>query len=158
LTPDLDRRLAAALEACVDRLGGDALLLARATGVRIGELVDLELDCVHEIPGEGAWLKIPLGKLATERMVPLDEETVALVDRIVAHRSPVRPLPHPRTGRPTDFLLTHHGRRVTVYYLRDLLTRVAADASLPHTTPHQLRHTYATALERRGVASDATHR
>ncbi len=107
---------------------------------------------MHEIPGQGAWLKVPLGKLATERMVPLDEETVALIDRICARRSPGRPLRHPRTGRPTEFLLTHHGRRVTVYQLRDVLTRVARDAGLPHTTPHQLRHTYATALVNAGVS------
>jgi len=152
LTPDLDRRLADALTACPDRLGADALLLARATGLRIGELVDLELDCVHEIPGQGAWLKVPLGKLDTERMVPLDTDTVALVDRIVAHRSPIRPIAHPRTGRPTEFLLTHHGRRITVYLLRDLLTRVTRDEGLPHTTPHQLRHTYATSLINAGVS------
>ena len=59
----------------------------RATGMRIGELTDLELDCVHEVPGFGAWLKIPLGKLLTERMVPIDEETLALIDRITEHRS-----------------------------------------------------------------------
>jgi integrase len=152
LTPDLDRRLADALQACPDRLAADALLLQRATGLRIGELVDLELDCVHEIPGQGAWLKVPLGKLATERMVPLDEETVALVDRIAATRSPGRPLRHPRTGRATDFLLTHHGLRVSVNLLRDVLTRVCQQAGLPHTTPHQLRHTYATALVNAGVS------
>jgi integrase len=152
LPPDTDRRLAAALEACPDRLAADALLLQRATGLRIGELVDLELDCVHEIPGEGAWLKVPLGKLATERMVPLDEETLALVDRIVATRSPGRALPHPRTGRPTDFLLTHHGQRVSAYQLRDVLTRVCRVTGLPHTTPHQLRHTYATTLVNAGVS------
>lgn len=152
LTADLDRRLTEALQACSERLPADALLLQRATGLRIGELIDLELDCVHEIPGQGAWLKVPLGKLNTERMVPLDEETVALIDRIVAHRSPGRPLPHPRTTRPTDFLLTHHGRRLTVGHLRDVLTRVTADAGLPHITPHQLRHTYATALVNAGVS------
>lgn len=152
LTPDVDRALARALQACPDRLGADALLLARATGLRIGELVDLELDCVHEIPEQGWWLKIPIGKMGTERMVPLDPETVALIDQIVANRSPGRALPHPRTGRPTDFLLTHHGSRVTVYLLRDILTRVAADAGLPHTTPHQLRHTYATTLINAGVS------
>ncbi len=144
LTPDLDRRLTQALQAWPERLPADALLLQRATGLRIGELVDLELDSVHEIPGQGAWLKVPLGKLNTERMVPLDEETVALIDRIVAHRSPGRPLPHPRTARPTDYLLTHHGRRLTADHLRDVLTRVTADAGLPHITPHQaaphLRH------------------
>jgi site-specific recombinase XerD len=152
LTPDLDRRLTQALQAWPERLPADALLLQRATGLRIGELVDLELDSVHEIPSQGAWLKVPLGKLSTERMVPLDEETVALIDRIVAHRSPGRPLPHPRTARPTDYLLTHHGRRLTVDHLRDVLTRVTADAGLPHITPHQLRHTYATALVNAGVS------
>ncbi len=85
-------------------------------------------------------------------MVPLDEETVALIDRIVAHRSPGRPLPHPRTARPTDYLLTHHGRRLTVDHLRDVLNRVTTDAGLPHITPHQLRHTYATALVNAGVS------
>jgi integrase len=152
LTPDLDRRLTQALHTWPERLPADALLLQRATGLRIGELVDLELDSVHEIPGQGAWLKVPLGKLNTERMVPLDEETVALIDRIVAHRSPGRPLPHPRTARPTDYLLTHHGRRLTVDHLRDVLSRVTTDAGLPHITPHQLRHTYATALVNAGVS------
>jgi hypothetical protein len=33
-----------------------------------------------------------------------------------------------------------------------VLTRVARDAGLPHTTPHQLRHTYATALVNAGVS------
>jgi len=152
LAPDADRRLAAALERSPDRLAADALLLQRATGLRIGELVDLELDCVHEIPAQGAWLKVPLGKLDSERMVPLDEETVALVDRIAQHRSPGRPLPHPRTGRPVEFLLTHHGRRLSVDGLRDELTRAAAAAGIDHVTPHQLRHTYATALVNAGVS------
>ena len=109
LTPDLDRRLTHALHTWPERLPADALLLQRATGLRIGELVDLELDSVHEIPGQGAWLKVPLGKLNTERMVPLDEETVALIDRIVAHRSPGRPLPHPRTAS-THRLPAHPSR------------------------------------------------
>src|SRR5690349_877686 len=85
-------------------------------------------------------------------MVPLDEETVTLVDRICSHRSPGRPLRHPRTGRPTEFLLTHHGRRVTADQLREVLARVTQDAGLPHITPHQLRHTYATALVNAGVS------
>jgi integrase len=152
LGPDADRRLAAALEGSENRLAADALLLQRACGLRIGELVDLELDCVHEVPGQGAWLKVPLGKLATERMVPLDDETVALIDRIVAHRSPGRPLRHPRHGRPVEFLLTHHGRRVSPEALRGELARAASAAGIAHVTPHALRHTYATALVNAGVS------
>ncbi len=111
LPPDADRRLSQALHASPNRMRADALLLLRATGMRIGELLDLELDCVHEVPGSGAWVKVPLGKLDTERMVPIDKETLDIVDRIVEHRSPGRPLPHPRTGKLAEFLLTHQGRR-----------------------------------------------
>ncbi|VAZ81072.1 Tyrosine recombinase XerD [Mycobacterium persicum] len=155
LPPDADRRLSAALHASPNRLRADALLLLRATGMRIGELCDLELDCVHEVPGAGAWLKVPLGKLDTERMVPIDNETLELVDRIVAHRSPGKPLPHPRTGKPVQFLLTHQGRRVSVDTLRDELIRSATKAGLKSVTPHQLRHTYATALINCGVSLQA---
>jgi integrase len=155
LPPEDDRALTRALESSPNRLYADALLLQRATGLRIGELCDLELDCVHEVAGQGAWLKVPLGKLDTERMVPLDEETVWLVDRIAEHRSPGRPLRHPRTGRLVEFLLTHQGRRVSVYALRDELRRAAAAAGIGPVTPHQLRHTYATALVNAGVSLQA---
>jgi site-specific recombinase XerD len=155
LPPDQERALLAALEASPNRLRADALLLLRATGMRIGELADLELDCVHEVPGSGAWLKVPLGKLLTERMVPVDEETVEIIDRIVAHRSPGRPLRHPRTGQLADFLLTHQGRRVSADSLREELRRAAAEAGLDGVVPHQLRHTYATALVNAGCSLQA---
>jgi len=155
LPPDADRRLTEALQASPNRLRADALLLLRATGMRIGELLDLELDCVHEVPGAGAWIKVPLGKLDTERMVPIDDDTLDLLDRIVAHRAPARPLPHPRTGKLVEFLLTHQGRRLSADTLRTELLRAAAEAGLPGATPHQLRHTYATALVNAGVSLQA---
>jgi integrase len=155
LPVDADRRLTDALVASEYRLAADALLLARSVGLRIGELLDLELDCIHEIPTHGSWLKVPLGKLDTERMVPLDEETVALVDRIAATRTPGRPLPHPRTGLPTQFLFTHHGRRLSQTGVRKELARSAQTAGIGHVTPHQLRHTYATALVNAGVSLQA---
>lgn len=162
LPPDADRALQTTLQqtsdtapATLSRLHADALLLTRATGIRIGELCDLELDCVHQIDGHGAWLKVPLGKLASERMVPLDEETVAVIDRIVARRTPGRPLPHPRTARPTDFLLVHQGRRISAAALREELARAAHAAGLDKITPHALRHTFATALVNSGCSLQA---
>ncbi len=155
LSPDHERALLEALEYSPNRLYADALLLLRATGMRIGELVDLELDCVHEVPGQGAWLKIPLGKLLTERMVPIDEETLAIIDRITGQRSPGRPLRHPRTGKLADFLLTRQGRRVSACTLRDELHRAAAEAGIDDVVPHQLRHTYATALVNAGCSLQA---
>ena len=100
-------------------------------------------------------MKGPLGKLDTERMVPLDEETVTLIDRIVATRSAGRPLPHPRDGRPAQFLFTHHGKCLGKNAVRLELQRAAQEAGLEHTTPHQLRHTYATALINAGVSLQA---
>ncbi len=149
---DADRRLIEALENSEHRLAADALLLARACGLRIGELLDLELDCVHEVAGNGAWLKVPLGKLDTERMVPLDEETLALIDRIATTRDQGRPLAHPRYRRPAQFLFTHHGRRLSQQALRLELDRAADDAGISHVTPHQLRHTFATAMVNAGVS------
>jgi len=155
LPVDADRRLSEALERSEYRQAADALLLQRACGLRIGELLDLEFDCVHEIPGNGAWLKVPLGKLDTERMVPLDDETVALIDRIVATRTEGRPLPHPRTRRRVQFLFTHHGRRLGQAALRLELDRAAREAGLGHITSHQLRHTFATAMVNAGVSLQA---
>jgi integrase len=149
---DADRRLVAVLEAWPRRLIADALLLQRACGLRSGELIDLELDCVDEIPGQGAWLKVPLGKFDTERMVPIDDETVALIDRIVTYRSPGRPLRHPRDGRLVEFLLTLQGHRISKELLRRELARAATEAGLDHAHPHQLRHTWATALVNQGVS------
>ncbi len=155
LPADVDRRLGEALEGSEFRLAADALMLQRACGLRIGELLDLELDCVHEVPSNGAWLKVPLGKMDTERMVPLDEQTVVLIDRIVATRSNGRAFPHPRTGRPAQFLFTHHGRRLAQRALRLELDRAAQIAGIAHVTPHQLRHTFATVMVNAGVSLQA---
>jgi integrase len=154
LPVDADRRLTEQLRrpGAGNELAACALRLQRACGLRIGELLDLELDCVHELPGQGAWLKVPLGKLESERMVPLDEEVLDLIDHIIAIRSPGQPLPHPRYRRRAQFLFTHHGRRLSQNAVREQLERAADAAGLGHTTPHQLRHTYATALVNAGVS------
>lgn len=155
LPPDSDRMLAQALMQSSNRLAADALLPQRAAGLRIGELLDLEMDCVHQLPGNGAWLKVPLGKLKTERMVPLDDESLALLDRITTNRSPGQPITHPVTGKSVQFLFTRHGKRLAEGGLRAELDRAAADAGLGHVSPHQLRHTYATALINAGVTLQA---
>lgn len=153
---DADRRLTAALTEHPDNeLAALALRLQRACGLRIGELLDLELDCVHQIDGNGAWLKVPLGKLATERMVPLDSETLEVIDQITQIRSHGRPLPHPRYRRPAQFLFTYLGRRLTQQGVRRELDHAAEVAGLGHVTSHQLRHTYATALVNAGVSLQA---
>lgn len=60
-------------------------------------------------------------------MVPLDEATLAALEDWMAVRGRQRALPHPREGRPTDFLLTVGGQRIGASRIRrDLTNAVTA--------------------------------
>lgn len=104
--------------------------MQRACGLRIGELLDLELDCIHEIPGQGSWLKVPLGKLNSERMIPVDDKVLTLVDRITTTRSAGRPMIHPRTGAPqTSCSPTMENNSPTTPYAKNLTRQPTQQAS-----------------------------
>lgn len=64
----------------------------------------------------------------------------------MVHTTPVR------HGRPAQFLFTHRGRRLSRNAVRGELQQAAEAAGLGRTTPHQLRHTYATAVVNAGVS------
>jgi site-specific recombinase XerD len=162
LSPDVDATLMAAIADLDDAFARTGLQLLRGTGLRVGELLDLELNAVIDYGPTGTWLRVPLGKLATERSVPLDGATLTVLDQWTTRRGAHRPIPHPRTGKPTDFLFTEHGRRLGATRLRNGLLAAVAAADLrepggqPMTiTPHQLRHTYATALANAGMSLQA---
>src|ERR1700747_2463530 len=65
-----------------DTLEGNALRLMRATGIRISECINLPLDCLQQISEQQVALRVPLGKLHSERLVPVDEETQCVVARM----------------------------------------------------------------------------
>lgn len=162
LAPDVDRALMAAITGLPDPFARIGLTLLRGTGIRLGELLDLELDCVWDSASHGSWLKVPVGKLGTERTVPLDAETLSALDEWMTQRGPQRALPNPRTQRPADFLFVERGRRLSPYRLRHGLDDAASAAALHgrdaralHVTPHQLRHTYATSLVNAGMSLQA---
>jgi hypothetical protein len=55
--------------------------------MRIGECADLSSDCLRSA-GPGQWaVHVPLGKLKTERMVPVDSFVCELVKRLRFFRS-----------------------------------------------------------------------
>jgi integrase len=162
LAPDADAALMAAAGRLDDLFARSAILLLRRAGLRLGECLDLELGCVADYGPTGTWLRVPLGKLGTERAVPLDSATVAALDAWAQHRGQQRPQPHPRTGKPTDFLFAGHGRRLKAWRIRQGLRTAAAAAGLAgpgglplNVTPHQLRHTYATELANAGMSLQA---
>ena len=162
LPPDADRDLMAAVNALADLFARHGLTILRGTGMRLGELLDLELDCLWDFGPSGTWVKVPLGKLGTERTVPLDDETLTAFDAWMAQRGTQCALTHPRHGQPADFLFVERGRRLSAYRLRHGLDDAVAAAGLRgrdntalHITPHQLRHTYGTTLVNAGMSLQA---
>ena len=131
-------------------LGGNAFLLIRHTGVRIGECADLSLDCLRA-SGPNQWaIHVPLGKLKTERMVPVDSFVCGLVQRLRFFRS-LDPLP--ADGR----LLARPGtKEALVRQLRDYLHQICHALGLSNRiVPHQFRHTDASEMLRAGVSFPA---
>lgn len=155
LTPDADRDLMAAVADLDDVAARCAITILRGTGLRLGELLDLELDCLLDYTSHGTWLRVPVGKLNTERTVPLDNTTLAAFDAWTQHRGPSRPLPQPRTGELVEFLFVIGGRRMGHGRIRRHLDLAATAAGIGHVHPHQLRHTYATTLVNGGMSLEA---
>jgi site-specific recombinase XerD len=137
-----------------DDLYANALLLIRATGIRIGECVHLPLDCLRQVGTEQWALHVPLGKLHTERLVPADPEVRRIVERILTARTSAPPA---RLAKSQGFLLPSHGARYPlVRPLRSALAQAAKRAGCStHVTPHRLRHSFATEMLRLGVSLPA---
>jgi site-specific recombinase XerD len=150
-----DRDLMAAVAELDDVAARCAITILRGTGIRTGELLDLELGSLIDYHGHGTWLRVPVGKLNTERTVPIDEPTLAAFDEWSQHRGTSRPLPHPRTGQPVEFMWIINGRRMGTSRVRRGLDIAAAQAGIGHVHPHQLRHTYATQLANGGMSIEA---
>jgi hypothetical protein len=114
--------------------------------MRIGECIDLSVDCLRTV-GPDQWaIHVPLGKLKTERWVPVDSLVRQLVERI---RS-LLPPDAPTTGRL--LLPRGRGRYILPLKLRAALQDAAAAVGITtRIVPHQFRHTYATEMLRAGV-------
>lgn len=153
LSPDDDQRLQQELRR-IDDLHSNALLLTRATGIRIGECINLATDCLRSL-GNNEWaLHVPLGKLYTERLVPVDEDVRHILTRIQTLRELD---PCCRLEASAGLLLPRAGRPKSLYWaLRRTLQSAAqrAGCSCP-VTCHQLRHTYASEMLRLGVSLPA---
>jgi len=124
LTAEQDQRVQQELRRRND-LASNALLLRRHTGMRSGECVNLSFDCLRTI-GPGQWaIHVPIGKLKTERLVPVDSIVCEVVNRL---RS-LRPPDTPSTNR---FLLVRPRSRYSV-------TRMVRTALAMLSEPSELR-------------------
>ena len=148
-----DQRLQQELRRTDDLLC-NALLLMRATGLRLGECTHLSLNCLRQVGPEEWAVLVPLGKLRSERLVPVDPEVQRIVARILALRALAPPS---KLAKSQGLLLPSRGG---YFALRDTLRRALAQAAKragcsTHVMSHRLRHSYATEMLRLGVSLPA---
>lgn len=149
--PDVDAEIVRRLEQS-DDIYAQGLLLMRLTGIRVGELHNLSFDCVIRDFNANPSLKVPVGKLNSERLVPIDEKVVNVINRIRA-MSQTHSERFGRGGKCQYLIIDPTGRQS--YYFQYLLvlkslTRDIDDGELMVT--HRLRHTYATSMLNAGMS------
>jgi site-specific recombinase XerD len=119
-------------------------VLAR-TGLRKGEFLGLTLDAVVQI-GDSQWLRTPVGKLHTDRYIPLHPKVKELLEQWRTHRG---------EESKSSLMFIDRGRPVPQTRVDRAVHKAAAAAGLGHTTPHQMRHTLATQAINRGMSLEA---
>lgn len=152
LSPEVDHLLDRELRQTDDLLS-NALLLLRATGMRIGECLRLNRDSLRHLGGNQWALHVPLGKLHNERWVPMDEEACKIFNRILSLSHPP-PIEDPNPTSPL-LLLLPNGHKVSYTRIRTALVHATIRAGCPPIRLHQLRHTYATVMLRAGISLTA---
>ena len=116
------------------------------TGMRATELCELADDAITVL-GDSHWLRIPVGKLRNDRMIPLHAELVPLLAAWTAEN-------HEHIRAQKRLLADEHKPldRRTVHRI---VATTAKKAGIGHAHPHQLRHTLATQAINRGMRLEA---
>lgn len=118
-------------------------MLAR-TGLRVTEFCELTDDAIVKM-NDTNWLRVPVGKLHTDRYVPLHPSLIELHRDWLAWNGPNT------TGR----LISNKGRPLNRDVVTRIVKRCARIAGIGHVHPHQLRHTLATQSINNGMSLEA---
>lgn len=107
-----------------------------STGIRVSELVGLNLDDIDAISGTA----VVRGKGKKERLCPIGKTALGAIDRYLAQRPKKLTVPY-------ALFVSQKLGRLTVRQVDRLILRYAKEAELPvYITAHSLRHTFATHL------------
>lgn len=114
------------------------MLLLVSTGMRISELVHLEInDINHSVSNVRV-----IGKGNKERLIPLDQETFRYVYSYMQNERSF----FDKKNSLWLFMM-NDGRRMTRENFYNILQKLVLEAGVrDHFTPHMLRHTFATTL------------
>ncbi len=124
------------------------LELLYSTGLRVSELVGLNLDDLVFAPEGGGTIQV-LGKGRKERLVVFGQLAQAAVEAYIAQRSGF-------TKGDADeeepaLFLNRWGTRLTVRSIERMVQAQGRLAGLPLVTPHTLRHSFASHLLANGA-------
>jgi len=163
---DMDALLDAPPDSPLGRRDRAILELFYASGLRLSELVGLDIDDLNLAQ---RMVRV-LGKGGKQRILPFNQSTAAALrrylkvrDEIVQGRQrlekpernsyPSRSSTPSRRSRPTEPLFVNYrGGRLTVRSVDRLVRRyVAASSARMGISPHALRHSFATHLLQRGA-------
>ena len=91
------------------------------TGMRVGEFVRLRTDSVVRI-GSAEWMRIPVGKLHNDRLIPVHPKVRQVLDEWVEHRD---------AAERSLYLFARHGRHYTERGVHGWPARRASATSHP---------------------------
>jgi integrase len=135
-----------------------ALLIARWSGARRGEIRRLEIDCLDAYPDGTSRLRIPAGKTKRERLIPLNEEAAEAIRHLQSLKRGERGFRDSHTGTITHYLFVDYGKLLSdVYLFSSSLRRACQAAGLvtpdgkPLISSHRFRHTVGTQLAEKGA-------
>lgn len=121
------------------------LELLYATGLRVSELISLEMNDIHLSMG----FVRSLGKGSKERIVPLGSIAIEAMEKYL-HFS--RPILVKKNQSESKVFVNHHGRPLSRQGFWKLIKKLALEAGLTkEITPHTLRHSFATHLLENGA-------
>lgn len=143
--PDAAALLAAA-RALPDLFDRVAVEVLARTGLRKGEFLGLTRDAITVI-GDARWLRTPIGKLHTDRYIPLHPRVDELLQQWLCA--------HPPQPDNSTLMFTDRGRPIPGRRVDYAVYAAARAAGIGHVTPHQLRHTLATQAINRGMSIEA---
>lgn len=123
------------------------LELMYATGMRVTELVSLNMDSVHLTPAP-AWARC-LGKGSKERTIPVHKTAVQALTKYLDEARPI--LLKNRTQHA--LFVNRRGEQLTRQGFWLILKGYSKSAGIAaHVTPHTLRHSFATHLLQGGAS------
>lgn len=135
-----------------------ALIIARWSGARRGEISRLELDCLDSYLDGTPRLRVPAGKTATERMVPLHPDAAEAIRELQQIAGPARGFKDELSGRESLRLFVRQGRRLSTSYLFEVSLQMACERAglldpegRAMITAHRFRHTVGTELVEGGA-------